>query len=168
MPRFRNTSYTAGPRGRVCHRLGHHPLRPEPEPHEGRRRTREDVDSFWRERRRVKVQPREPELTVERAIEKVRRAGAWPSSDRETARRVEILERRLAKLNLALEDRETLIQRLLAEGVTDEGVASIFQDVQGLSPEDAQYQTKRGLMDAIFKANVELQERLQTSAGAAE
>ena len=65
------------------------------------------------------------------------------------------LERRLSKLNDALERTEERLSAGLLPGV-DTGASSAFRSVQGLSRDEPQYELKRDLMAQIFQANLEL------------
>jgi hypothetical protein len=74
-------------------------------------------------------------------------------------------ERRIAKLTQALEDsRDELRKVLEAEFLTEQGIASIYRNVQGLDDRDMYFETKRELMVDIFQANKKLHEELKTSA----
>ena len=55
-----------------------------------------------------------------------------------------MLERRLNKLNGVLEDREKEIQRLKTAVATDEGVASMYKDVQGIDSDDEKRRGQEG------------------------
>ncbi|MEZ5976026.1 MAG: hypothetical protein R3F33_09470 [Planctomycetota bacterium] len=95
--------------------------------------------------------PLPAELDVDRLLRD--RDAAWE-------RRVDLLERRLEKLGAML-DQVSRGQRTSAAG--DSGVPSRFRAVQGLSEDDVQVEAKRGLMAAIYEANLELRNRM--SAG---
>lgn len=75
----------------------------------------------------------------------------------ERADRVERLERRLAKLRLALAERERDLQELRLRAQRDEGVASIYRDVQGLSASDPALEQKGALLAEVFRQNLSLQ-----------
>jgi GGDEF domain-containing protein len=74
------------------------------------------------------------------------------------AARVELLERRISKLLRALELAEGEIARLSTLVGLDNGIPSIYREVQGLSTEAAFANLKRELMRQIFQANVVLRE----------
>ena len=74
------------------------------------------------------------------------------------AARVELLERRISKLLRALELAEGEIARLSTLVGLDNGIPSIYREVQGLSGEAAFANLKRELMRQIFQANVVLRE----------
>jgi len=83
------------------------------------------------------------------------------ADDKEDAyqREIDILRRRVAKLTASLGLNEDELARLRNVGISDEGVASIYRDVQGLSDEDAQAEVKKALMRGIFEANLDLRRR---------
>jgi hypothetical protein len=69
--------------------------------------------------------------------------------------RVQVLERRIAKLLRALESAEQRISRLesLDPAV---GIASLYREVQGLAPDETNHEIKLQMMAAIFEANLAL------------
>lgn len=69
---------------------------------------------------------------------------------------VDLLNRRLNKLNHALKDSESELQRVMLAKAIDPGIASIYNEVQGLDAADALYEQKRELMTSIFEANLKL------------
>ena len=74
--------------------------------------------------------------------------------------RLELLERRLAKLARAFEDVEVRIARLESRANGAElGIASIYREAQGLDPDATQRELKRNLMRLIFEANLALRAR---------
>ena len=80
------------------------------------------------------------------------------SADAATYKReVEQLNRRLAKLTSSLELTEKEIARLRKLKNVDDGVESIYRDVQGLDDSDGRAEIKKELMGEIFKANMHLQ-----------
>jgi chromosome segregation ATPase len=73
--------------------------------------------------------------------------------------RIETLERRIDKLNSALSDAEGMVDRLRSNGLAeDDGVASIYRQVQGLSDNEPGFKRKKGLLEEIFKLNLELKD----------
>ena len=80
-------------------------------------------------------------------------------SDKEVAYQKEIdnLQRRIAKLTQHLGLTEEEVRRLRAMKNVEDGIASVFRDVQGISAADAEAAIKRELMQAIFEANLDLQ-----------
>ena len=83
------------------------------------------------------------------------------ASEREEAyqQEIDVLRRRVAKLTASLGLNDQELARLRSVGISDEGVASIYRDVQGLSDEDAQAEVKQALMRCIFEANLDLRRR---------
>jgi len=76
-------------------------------------------------------------------------------------REIDLLERRLRKVQGLLDLREQELRRLLAAGKIDDGLRSIYTHVEGLDPNSPMAETKREMMAAIFEANRELQARLK-------
>ena len=70
--------------------------------------------------------------------------------------KLEVLERRIARLshNLGLTDEQ--LQRAMEMGVIDTGIASISDGSQGLSDSSADQQLKKDMMSAIYEANKEI------------
>ncbi|NUP97621.1 MAG: hypothetical protein HUU28_15790, partial [Planctomycetaceae bacterium] len=80
----------------------------------------------------------------------------------EAQERIELLERRIAKLSESLGMTEAELQRVMTAKSIDPGVASIYKSVQGLSATAVQAELKKTLMSKIFEANVELQKQFKT------
>ncbi|GIW73443.1 MAG: hypothetical protein KatS3mg102_2985 [Planctomycetota bacterium] len=78
---------------------------------------------------------------------------------REHERKVELLERRIAKLNRALQETEHQLRRVVEMKAIDPGVASIYDSVQGLDLADPLYGRKKELLHEIFLQNLALQHR---------
>ncbi|RME71030.1 MAG: hypothetical protein D6776_10805 [Planctomycetota bacterium] len=76
---------------------------------------------------------------------------------REHDRRVELLERRLAKVNRALAETEKRLEQVVKAKSVDPGIASVYDTVQGLDASDPAYGRKRELLHVIFLENLELQ-----------
>lgn len=72
---------------------------------------------------------------------------------------IEQLERRITKLVQSLEETEKILNRVAAMKNIDLGVASLFRVVQGLAQDEPNREMKRQLMETIFKANVEFQQK---------
>jgi len=81
----------------------------------------------------------------------------------------ERLEKRLAKLNRALEESEQALRKLASMKSIDLGVASIYDSVQGLSAEEDDAERKKELLAEVFAENCELQlgESMQVEEAAA-
>ena len=74
-------------------------------------------------------------------------------------REVDVLQRRISKLNEALSQTEHKLHAVAAMKNIDEGISSIYRQVQGIDTKDVQAGKKRELMAEIFKANLKLQKR---------
>ena len=74
-------------------------------------------------------------------------------------REVENLQRRIQKLNETLAQTEHRLRQVAAMKNIDDGISSIYRDVQGLDLGDLQVARKRELMAEIFAANLKLQRR---------
>jgi hypothetical protein len=74
--------------------------------------------------------------------------------------RIDLLERRLAKLTHLLGVTEEELQRVASMKGIDLGIASIYRSVQGLSEEAANREKKIEMMKTIFQANLELRKHL--------
>ncbi len=71
--------------------------------------------------------------------------------------REEVLERRLEKLKKELLEMEISLEKMANEKGIDPGLASIYQEVQGLNQVDQNYEKKKGLLQGIFEANLKIQ-----------
>jgi hypothetical protein len=74
-------------------------------------------------------------------------------------REVGNLQRRIKKLNDTLSSTEQRLQKVSAMKSVDEGISSIYRDVQGLDESDSHAGKKKELMADLFKANLKLQKR---------
>lgn len=80
--------------------------------------------------------------------------------------RIELLERRVAKLMAMLDVSEEELRRVRSARQVDVGVPSIYREVQGLSTEAADQEKKRDMMRSIFEANLALRAKAKNpSAG---
>lgn len=70
--------------------------------------------------------------------------------------KLDVLERRIARLshNLGLTDEQ--LQRAMEMGVIETGIASINDGTQGLNDSSADHQLKKDMMSAIYEANKEI------------
>jgi hypothetical protein len=107
--------------------------------------------------------------TVVRAIQRLRESsGAKDEGDLDEARRrIETLERRIAKLVHALGVTEEELQRIATMKGLDLGIASVYRSVQGLSDEATHRELKLLLMREIFQANFDAQRREDPGDGPA-
>lgn len=69
--------------------------------------------------------------------------------------RTDLLERRVAKLGSMLERTEENLRKVLASNGQD-GIASVYRDVQGLDASEVQVEQKRDLLKALFEANLRM------------
>lgn len=69
---------------------------------------------------------------------------------------VDQLNRRLSKLNSALQNSESQLKKVLKAKAIDPGIASVYDEVQGLDMQDSLFEQKKELMASIFEANVKL------------
>ena len=128
------------------------------------------AQGYWKVKRRLppaKIHSDEPKLDLEKAIQAVRKAGAWPeaeSDDGQYKKQVDLLERRLAKVSGLLENNELEIKRLRRMKTVETGVASKFTEVQGIAEDDENGETKKEMMSQIFAANLKLHERIKGQA----
>lgn len=83
---------------------------------------------------------------------------------KESARDQEVqhLQRRIEKLSTSLETTEQQLVKITAVRDIDDGISSVYREVQGLSKDDRQYTHKKALMSNIFAANKELQTGMRT------
>lgn len=81
----------------------------------------------------------------------------------ESGSRVVMLEKRLAKLNAALDEANSMLDRLRATkgSASDDGVASVYKEVQGLSGAEQKFEERSNLMRAIFQLNLELRQEIE-------
>lgn len=76
--------------------------------------------------------------------------------DSQARHQIQLLERRLQKMTRLLEEQGKEISS--AHEPEDQGVASVFREVQGVETEDAQAEHKKALMDSIFRQNMKLRD----------
>lgn len=107
----------------------------------------------------------DPTLLQERVYELVMDSVSSERQSADEARRalrdreVDNLQRRIQKLTQSLETTEHRLRQVAAMKHIDDGISSIYRDVQGLSPEDTGFGKKKELMAAIFQANMRLQKK---------
>jgi phage shock protein A len=95
---------------------------------------------------------------VARSLLDEEKKNAFDEAAAEQRRKVEQLERRLAKLQRALTDSESVIETLKSAKTGDPGIESVYKSVQGLDRNDSRAEQKRGLLDQVFRLNLELRE----------
>lgn len=86
--------------------------------------------------------------------------------EREAAyqREIDNLQRRISKLTQSLGLTETELTRLRKLKNVDDGISSIYRDVQGVGDEDMQAALKKELMAKIFEANLDLRKGAEGAA----
>ncbi len=92
------------------------------------------------------------------------REKAVDAAKADQVKRIAQLERRIGKLRSSLQDSEALVRRLKESKDLPEGVESMYREVQGLDPNESNAAEKRGLLEEIFKLNVELRDVIQGAA----
>lgn len=102
----------------------------------------------------------ERQVTAQLLAELRERQAGPARDDGDAQRKIELLERRIAKLTGQLGMTEEQLQNVLRMKNIDPGIASIYEGVQGVSSDEAQAELKRELMKKIFQANVELREQI--------
>jgi len=83
---------------------------------------------------------------------------------RESDGHIDRLERRVTKLVESLEATEANLRHVAAMKNVDLGIASLYKVVQGLGTDEPNRELKQQLMEMIFKANVELQQKREATA----
>lgn len=97
-------------------------------------------------------------------LAKERNAALSATSSGEKDRQIQNLERRIAKLNAQLGLTEDELKRVMAMKNVEDGVASIYRTVQGLSDEDGNQDLKKEMMKQIFEANIEMKKQFKSGA----
>ena len=84
------------------------------------------------------------------------------AEDRKTQdSKLEVLERRIARLSHNLGLTEEQLQRAMEMKGMDPGVASLYREVQGVSDGSSDTELKKDMMAAIYEANIELQNKAE-------
>lgn len=78
-------------------------------------------------------------------------------------REVDMLQRRITKLNESLSHTEHKLQTVSAMKNIDDGISSVYREVQGVDGQDSHAGKKKELMAEIFQANLKLQKRGRAS-----
>lgn len=92
-------------------------------------------------------------------VVRVERQAAIQAKEDLHSREVDLLRRRIAKVNEALGDTERRLSAAVRVQSVDPGIASIYREVQGVNPSDEMFQRKKELVTEIFRANLALQKR---------
>lgn len=74
-------------------------------------------------------------------------------------REVGILQRRIQKLGDTLTETERRLREVAALKHLDQGISSVYRQVQGLTGSEPDYRRRRELMAEIFEANLRLQRK---------
>lgn len=90
-----------------------------------------------------------------------RDTGSGDTGARDTGarRQIDLLERRLAKMTRLLEERDQEVAMVRA-GPAEDGVASVFREVQGIEGSGQEVERKKALMSRIFEANLDLRKQI--------
>ncbi len=78
----------------------------------------------------------------------------------EGEKRIETLERRVQKMRESLDRAEDALMRAQAAGPTEDGIASIYKTVQGLTPDDEAFSQKKGMLEEIFQLNKNIKDQI--------
>lgn len=99
---------------------------------------------------------------IDLAVAELRRERAAGTAVRleEQAKSIDLLERRIAKLNQLLGETEAQLRRARSRSSEDPGLASVYEGVQGLDEDDSQFDKKAELMASIFEANLAMRQEL--------
>lgn len=81
-----------------------------------------------------------------------------PTASGDELRNLDVLQRRATKLERSLQEARAALAYVAGLEHVDEGIASIYRAVQGLSLEDPQRESKRDALERIFRANLALQQ----------
>ncbi len=87
-------------------------------------------------------------------------AAAKAPEQEDAERKVDVLERRVAKLSGLLGIAESELKRIAKMKNIDLGIASIYRTVQGLTEDDGNAEKKKEMMADIFQANVALKAKI--------
>jgi hypothetical protein len=86
----------------------------------------------------------------------------------EHGRNSSLLQRRVAKLSTSLDNANDMLRRLRdAKDVDEEGVASIYREVQGLCQGEDEFEGRNALMQEIFQLNMQLKKAIEEPSGEA-
>lgn len=96
---------------------------------------------------------------AQRTLEALPADGPAPDADR--LGRLDVLQRRAAKLERSLKDARSALAYVSGLEHVDTGLASIYRVVQGLSPDAPNREAKKASLERIFQANLELQKRVE-------
>lgn len=102
---------------------------------------------------------------IELAVAELRRERAAGSAARlaDQAKEIDLLARRINKLNTLLGETEAELKQAKRRAAADPGVGSVYSEVQGLDGEGEEFEKKAELMASIFQANLEMRGALDTA-----
>jgi len=80
--------------------------------------------------------------------------------EEEGQRRIRTLERRVEKMRESLARAEDALARAEVAGPSEEGIASVYRGVQGISSGDKDYEQKRKMLQEIFQINKSIKEQI--------
>lgn len=80
-----------------------------------------------------------------------------PDASSEDLRSLDVLQRRVAKVEQALAEARAALAYVTGLEHVDPGLASIYRHVQGLPPDDPRRAQKGAALECIFRANLSLQ-----------
>ena len=76
--------------------------------------------------------------------------------------KVELLERRVRKLNASLDEARSMLDRLRNKRIAEEeGVASVYSEVQGLRGDEQHLEQRRKLLSEVFQLNLDIRKEIQ-------
>ena len=78
----------------------------------------------------------------------------------EGQKRINTLERRVQKMRESLDSAEEALERAQSQAVADDGVASIYRNVQGLRTDDEAYGQKKNMLEEIFQLNKNIKDQI--------
>jgi hypothetical protein len=98
-------------------------------------------------------------LELVMAVVRSQRRQALAAREELADREVHTMQRRITKLQAALQETETRLTNVTAVRSIDDGISSVYKEVQGLNASDEAFSDKQFLMENIFAANVRLQKK---------
>ena len=103
--------------------------------------------------------------TVAAALELIEaeRQKAFEEAKADQDSRIRHLKRRISKLVAKLDETEQMLARIELAGPMDDGIASIYDTVQGLKDGVNYYEEKKEALKKIFNLNLELKKLISDS-----
>lgn len=81
------------------------------------------------------------------------------NGDDKTYETVELLEQRIAKMNKTLEATQKALKDVKSGKISEAGIGSIYDCIQGLDEDDDQFEAKADLLKGIFEQNKIIQNK---------